>query len=517
MAEPLDGKRQLFLPRLLVAATHSGAGKTTVAVGLAAAWRRRGKAVQAFKVGPDYIDPSHLAAATGRPARNLDSWLMPPGLLPAAFARGCRGADVAVVEGVMGLFDGLAYEDDTASSAELARILGLPVVLVVDASACARSAAAWALGFVRFSPTLSWAGFVVNRVSGPAHGRGVAQAIEEATGLPVFGWLPRDSAVSVPERHLGLVTADEMGARTTGPPAGQAAGPGAESFIERAARLVEAHLDLHRLWQAARQAPLLAVERAPAGDQEGAMATQALPASDAGYRAGETAPDAGAGRAARAGQPVVAVARDVAFSFHYQENLELLEQAGARLRFFRPAEGEGIPPQADGLVLSGGFPELYARRLAENEGFRAGVRAMVAGGRPVYAECGGLMVLTQAIVYGERRWPMAGVLPGEAEMVEALRIGYRQARACADGWLLRRGEVVRGHEFHHSRWRGRPDSLPPALEWEQAGRLERDGAAVGSLWASYIHLHFFSFPQLAWRFVKACAGERAGARGAVIP
>lgn len=516
MAEPSNGKRWFYLPRLLVAATHSGAGKTTVAVGVAAAWRRRGKAVQAFKVGPDYIDPSHLAAATGRPARNLDSWLMPPGLLPAAFARACRGADVAVVEGVMGLFDGLAYGDDTASSAELARILGLPVVLVVDASACARSAAACALGFVRFSPTLSWAGFVVNRVGGPAHGRGVAQAIEEATGLPVFGWLPRDPTVSVPERHLGLITAEEMGAEALGPPPGQAGGAAPGSFVERAARLVEAHLDLQRLWQAARQAPLVAVERVPAGE-EARMATQVLRSGDVDGPAGKAEPDADAGSPAPARRPVVAVARDVAFSFHYPENLELLEQAGARLQFFQPAEGEGIPPGADGLVLSGGFPELHASRLAENEGFRAGVRAMVAAGRPVYAECGGLMVLTQAIVYGGRRWPMAGVLPGEAEMAEALRIGYRQARACADGWLLRRGEVVRGHEFHHSRWRNRPESLPPALEWEQGGRVERDGAAVGSLWASYVHLHFFSFPQLAWRFVKACAGRCAGAREAVTP
>ena len=474
----------LVVPRLLVAATHSGAGKTTVAMGLAAAWRRQGKVVQAFKVGPDYIDPTHLAAAAGRPARNLDSWLVPPHHLPVLLARACQGADVAVVEGVMGLFDGLGYRDDTASSAEIARLLRLPVVLVVDASGSARSAAACALGFVRFAPDLWWAGFVVNRAAGPSHGRGVAQAVEEATGLPVFGWLPRDPSVTLPERHLGLV------------PAGELAAEGAAA-AERAARLIESHLDLERLWQAARQAPPLELGAAGPGQAEG------FPADDLRPPPGR--------------RPVVAVARDAAFSFHYPENLELLELAGARLRFFRPAEGEGIPPQAEGLILSGGFPELYARQLAANEGFLAGLRAMFCAGRPIYAECGGLMVLTQAIVADGRRWPMAGVLPGEAVLGEPLRIGYRQARACADGWLLRQGEPVRGHEFHHSRWQGRPDGLPPALEWDEAGALRWDGAAVGSLWASYLHLHFLSRPVLAKRFVQACARSPLGAWEGATP
>lgn len=394
----------------------------------------------------------------------------------------------------MGLFDGLGYRDDTASSAEMARLLRLAVVLVVDASDSARSAAACALGFVRFAPDLPWAGFVVNRVAGPSHGRGVAQAIEEATGLPVFGWLPHDPSVTVPERHLGLVTAGELAAEGAGERAAEgdteraatkaASTPRQGALAERAARLVESHLDLDRLWQAARQAPPLERDAAGPGFPEGLAAEDAPPPPER--------------------RPVVAVARDSAFSFHYVENLELLEQAGARLRFFRPAEGEGIPQEADGLVLSGGYPELYARRLSANEGFLEGLRAMFEAGRPIYAECGGLMVLTQAIVADGRRWPMAGVLPGEAVMGETLRIGYRQARASADGWLLRRGEEVRGHEFHHSRWQGRPDGLPSALEWEEDGAVHRDGAAVGSLWASYVHLHFLAHPVLAKRFVRAC-------------
>ena len=517
---PAGGRPAAFahrLPRLLVAATHSGAGKTTVAMGLAAAWSRQGKVVQAFKVGPDYIDPTHLAAATGRPARNLDSWLLPPRHLPALVARACRGADVAVVEGVMGLFDGLGYHDDTASSAEVARILRLPVVLVVDASGSARSAAACALGFVRFAPDLAWAGVVVNRVAGPSHGRGVAQAIREATGLPVFGWLPSDPSVTVPERHLGLVPAGELAAaraeegNTERAATKPASAPGPGTAADRAARLVESHLDLDGLWQAARQAPPLELAEGLPGTAE------ALPDPAHGLPVGESPPPALRQPPTPAPRPVVAVARDAAFSFHYPENLELLGQAGARLRFFRPAEGEGIPPGADGLFLSGGFPELHTRRLAENDGFLEGIRAMFRAGRPIYAECGGLMVLTQAIVADGRRWPMAGVLPGEAVMGEGLRIGYRQARACADGWLLRQGEQVRGHEFHRSRWRGRPDGLPPALEWEEGGALRRDGAAVGSLWASYVHLHFLSCPELARRFVQACARSAAGCREEATP
>ena len=466
-------------PRLLIAATHSGAGKTTVAVGLAAAWRRQGRVVQVFKVGPDYIDPTHLAAAAGRPARNLDGWLVPPQRLVELFGRACRGAHVALVEGVMGLFDGLDPRRETASTAEVARLLRLPVVLVVDVRACTRSAAAVALGCVRLGADLHWAGFILNGAASPAHGAGVAAAVEEATGLPVFGWLPWDAGTSVAEGALGLVPADE----------GAGPGRGRVGAVARLARRVQAHLDLAGLWQAACRAP---AARLAAGPQAGTD---------------------GPSRRPRGPRPVLAVARDAAFCFYYPENLELLEQAGARLRFFRPAEGEGLPPDARGVVLGGGFPELHAGRLAANEAFLHGLRRLWQQGSPIYAEGGGLMVLTRAIVTDEGRWPMVGLLPGEAVMGAGLRIGYREARAAGESWLLRPGETVRGHEFHRSRWRGRPRRLPAALAWEEGGGVREDGAAVGRLWASYVHLHFLSRPELAVRLVQACTAGGPPAPG----
>lgn len=489
----MQGREQVELPRLMLAGTQSGVGKTTLSTGLIAAWHKQGRCVQAFKAGPDYIDRTYLELASGRPGRNLDSWLIPAGSLRALFLRAALDADVAVVEGVMGLFDGYAYRDDAGSSAEVARLLRLPVVLVLDARAAARSVAATALGFVRFAPDLMWSGVIINRVAGRAHGEGVAQAVRWATGLPVFGWVPKLAALSVPERHLGLVPTVEPGSW--------------QRFVEAAADAVSRHLDLDGLWQAAARAPALAWEIRGSGQPAKCSAGQV--ARRCTVPAGPEAMAIETAGAAAGARPVIAVANDAAFSFHYPENLELLQQAGAELRFFRPGEGEAVPPEADGLVLSGGFPELYASRLAANRSFLDGLRALFRAHRPIYAECGGLMVLTEAIVVDGERHPMAGVLPGEAVMVRRVKMGYRQAEAATDSWLLYRGESVRGHEFHYSEWAGRPPDLPPALQWRDGdGNVRRDGAAVGGLWASYVHLNFLSWPALARRFLRACLDAR---------
>lgn len=452
--------------RLVVAGVSSGVGKTTLTAGLIAALSRRGLAVQPFKAGPDYIDPTYHTLAAGRVCRNLDTWLVPPARVRALFSRAAAGADVAVVEGVMGVFDGSGYDAEEGSTAQLAKLIDAPVVLVLDAGKMARSAAALALGYRQFDPDLPLAGFILNKVGGDRHGQGVAAAIERATARPVFGWLGRDDELEIPERHLGLVPTAEPGRW--------------QAFIEAAAMRVERALDVDRLLATARQAaPLPPVDLA---------ALFAAPPP-------ENAP-----------RPVIAVARDEAFNFTYEDNLDLLRAAGAALAFFSPLRDAALPPQTGGVILSGGFPELYAPQLAANRAIREALHRAYRAGLPIYAECGGLMYLTESITdLDGRRHPMVGLLPGRSVMTRGrLTLGYRQAGAAGDSWLFKAGETARGHEFHYSRWEGRPDDLPPAYllrPYDGRGEPAPEGANLGNLWASYVHLHFWGKPELAARFV----------------
>ncbi|GIX48476.1 MAG: cobyrinic acid a,c-diamide synthase [Candidatus Tectimicrobiota bacterium] len=452
------------MPRLVVAGAHSGVGKTTVTVGLIAALRRRGLTVQPFKAGPDYIDPTYHTLAAGRPCRNLDTWMVPLQRLRALFARAASDADVAVIEGMMGLYDGLEYADETGSTAQLAKLLGAPVVLVLDAGQMARSAGALALGYCHFDPDLLLAGFIANRIAGESHGRGVATAIERVTGLPVFGSLPRDPALEIPERHLGLIPTVEPGRW--------------QAFIAAAAECVARYVNLEGLLRCAQAAPPVAASPAP------------LP---------------GLQRSATGPRPRLAVARDEAFNFTYPDNLDLLRAAGAEIAFFSPLHDRALPPRTAGILLSGGFPEVYARQLAANTAMHRALREAYARGIPIYAECGGLMLLTEAIVDLEgREYAMVGLLPGRSVMTGRLTLGYRVAQAASDSWLFRAGERVRGHEFHYSVWEGRPASLPPAfhlLPPHGQGHPQPEGACLGTLWASYVHLHFWSNPALSRRFV----------------
>jgi cobyrinic acid a,c-diamide synthase len=459
------------MARLIIAGMSSGVGKTTIAVGLIAALRRRALIVQPFKVGPDYIDPTYHALAAGRPCRNLDAWMVPPDRLLASFSRATLDVDVAVVEGVMGLYDGFDYGDNAGSTAAASRLLNAPVVLVVDASKMARSAGAIALGFRQFDPGLNLAGFIANRVGGVSHGRGVASAVASATGLPVFGWLPRDPRLAIPERYLGLVPTREPGQWS--------------DFIDAAGTIVDKYLDLDRILTIAREAPPLPPNAAaPAGAIN-------LPEPLAAFD-----------------RPVIAVARDEAFHFTYPENLELLQAAGAEVAFFSPLHDDRLPPRTAGVMLSGGFPELYASALSRNGPLHAALRDAHVGQMPIYAECGGLMYLTEAIVDDQGRdHAMAGLLPGRSTMAGRLTLGYRLGRAARDSWLFKAGETIRGHEFHYSSWVDRPAGLPAALHL--AGRdgemsVSPEGACQRNLWASYVHLHFDGLPELPSRFVVAC-------------
>lgn len=454
------------VPRFVLAAPATGQGKTTVAAAVMALLAERGLRVAPFKAGPDYIDPGHHRAAAGRASRNLDPWLLPPDTLHALFRRattGDRAADVAVVEGMMGLFDGASATSEAGSTAALAKGLAAPVVLVLDVWTMGRGAAAVVHGMTTFDPGLPLSGVIVNRAAGPGHFALCRDAIEASTSVPVLGWLPADAALAVPERHLGLTLSGEA--------------PIDLARLKEAARET---IDLDALLRIARAAPPLPRRPDP------------LP------------PRVGAHRA------TIAVARDAAFDFYYEDNLDLLRDLGAELRFFSPLDDARLPEDADALYLGGGYPELHAARLARNAAMRAAVARFAASGRPVYAECGGLMYLCEALVDADgARHPMAGVVPGVSAM-RKLTIGYREVVALADSPLAEAGWAVRGHEFHHSVLE--PPSGQPAYRRKEGD--ETEGVVTGpvrNVLASYVHVHFGADPRLAERLVARAEAARTNA------
>ncbi len=460
--------------RIVLAGSASNVGKTTLAVGVIAALRRQMLAIQPFKVGPDYIDPTYRTLAAGVPSRNLDSWLVPHDRLRTCFVHAVRNADLAVIEGMMGLYDGQDYCGEAASTAEVAKLLDTPIIVILDVSAQARSAAATALGFQQLDPTLPVAGFLCNYTGGPGHYRGVKAAIENATGLPVFGGIPQTDAVVIPERHLGLTPTGERG--------------NLQTLVDALADLVTEHCDIDALLVLARAAPPLAVA---AGDTP--LMTEPYTVTRSGSR------------------PVIAVARDQAFSFYYEDNLDLLRLAGAEIVPFSPLENAHLPDGTAGLYIGGGFPEVYAAALAAHGTLRQEIHDAVIGGLPCYAECGGLMYLTEALVDSAgSRYPMVGLLPGHTMMTERWpKLGYTTVRALRDTLLLRSGEEARGHEFHSSTWEGGSADTPHAYTLHDARGEHREGFACGNLLASYVHLHFWSMPALAARFVRESAEYRA--------
>jgi cobyrinic acid a,c-diamide synthase len=445
---------------LVVAGPQSGVGKTTLTLGLIAALRRRGLRVQPFKVGPDFIDPGHHTRAAGRTCRNLDGWMLTRKANLALFQRHARQADFAVVEGVMGLFDGYDGLSDAGSTAQMAKWLGLPVLLVVDARAMARSAAALVHGFATFDPDLKLAGVVFNRIGGPGHLTYLEQALSQLPGITCFGGLPRDQDLIIPERHLGLATADDH--------------PLGEEYLEYLAHLMEAHLDLEALCQAL---PPLSLPEATTGG--------VLP-------------------------PVVrlGVARDQAFCFYYPENLELLAGCGAELVPFSPLHDRKLPENLHGIYLGGGYPELFAPQLSANRDLRRNLKEHAAAGLPIYAECGGLMYLSREIqdLQGQVH-PMAGLLPFPVRMLPRLKaLGYREITLMAAGLLGPAGTRARGHEFHYSEIAAEPGDLPRLyrITARQGGEAATEGYCLHNILASYVHQHFGSNPDVARHFVESC-------------
>jgi len=457
-------------PRLVIAGTSSGVGKTTVTLAILAALRQRGRRVQAFKAGPDFIDPSHHRAATGRASRNLDGWMLGADRNREIFTRAAMDADISVIEGMMGLFDGSSPMNEIGSTAELAKQLDAPVLLVIDGSAMARSAAAMVSGYAQFDPALRVAGVIFNRVGSEGHYKLLKEAVERETAVAVVGYFRPDQAVTIADRHLGLVTAMEQG---TG------------ALYDRLGTAAADTIDLDRVEALAAECGELAVLPQPQ-------------------------------RACQQSPVRIGIARDQAFCFYYPENLELLEAEGAELVPFSPLGDESLPENLSMLYLGGGYPELHGTTLAGNVAMRTAIREFAERGGTIYAECGGMMYLTQSIRDFEgTSHDMVGLFPAEAVMRKpGLTLGYRTVEVAQPCILGASGMTARGHEFHYSTLVSKgPLTYACGLADVRGESKGPDGLSIGNVVALYTHLHLSSQPQIAASLVASArrTAERASA------
>ncbi len=444
---------------VVIAGTHSGCGKTTVTLGILAALTKRGYRVQPFKAGPDFIDTGLHGLVTGRPSRNLDLWMCGGKYVAECFRRNSADADTAVVEGVMGLYDG------NHSTADLAAVLGLPVVLVVDAFGMAESAGAVVKGFASLSPRPGISGVIFNRVASERHYKRVRDSVRD---VPVLGYLPKDPGVEIPHRHLGLLVAEEM--------------PFSPEDVDKLADAVLEHIDVE------------------------AMLAPGISSGGRGNQAGKMR---GEGRTPAPPRARIAVARDRAFCFYYEDNLDLLRQAGAEIISFSPMSDSAVPAGVDALYIGGGYPELYAKELSGNISMLESVAGLAGRGTAVYAECGGFMYLTRGIYDPDGVfYPMAGVFPFDTKMTRGRAgLGYREAVLREDCIHGRKGCVIRGHEFHYSTIINSADAPArgPALTYSVSDGsgvyLHDEGYRIKNTLGSYIHIHFGSNPEIAENFV----------------
>jgi cobyrinic acid a,c-diamide synthase len=449
---------------LLVSGTASGVGKTTVALAIMAGLRRRGLVVQPFKCGPDFLDTGHHTRISGRVSRNLDTWMLGAEANESVLQSASRGADVLVAEGMMGLFDGKSGSSEAGSSAEIAKLLKLPVVLVVDASKTARSIAAVVLGFEMFDPGLRLSGVILNRVASEGHYEMLRAAIESTCKTKILGWLPREPAITIPERHLGLQGVGEVAESSK------------DATIDTLAGLAERHFDLDALL----------------GLQCGMEIAEVASSLDESVSHGDTV---------RVGVP-----SDHAFSFYYEDNLDLLRKQGVEIVRFSPLHDCALPPDLDGLYFGGGYPELHAEQLSSNRQMIEDVRAFAASGRPMYAECGGMLYLADSLTAADgSNYAMAGVLPLSMQMTDKLvHFGYVTVEFTEDCLLGCAGTVVRGHSFHYSRISSQGEvATNYRVRYSMSGREELEGFRLRNVLASYIHLHFRTNSTIAENFVTA--------------
>lgn len=445
-------------PRVLIAATQSGSGKTTITCGILRALAKKGLAVQGYKTGPDYIDPGYLSMASRRPVHNLDTWLVDVATMKSLFAQHAEQADITVVEGVMGLYDG--GKGGISSTASIAKLLKIPVILVINIASMAESAAAIALGFKEYDKDLPFAGVILNNAGSERHGQMVVEGMDKL-GIKVFGIIPRNKELGISERHLGLLPTEENSN---------------EEQIELMGKTVEEHLDLNAIIELASHTEEIETE-APAKAVENKVR--------------------------------IAIAKDKAFSFYYHESLREAEKAGAEIIFFSPLEDRELP-EADGLLLGGGFPEMFAEQLAANESMKESIRRAVFCGMPVVAECGGYMYLTKSIKNFEgKEYEMCKIIPAVSYMTERLRrMGYVTAQALTESVLAEKGAVMNGHEFHFSAVTpDNADTFPYAYEFTGncgVGKKYLAGYTKDNVTASYLHIHFAGNREKLKHFIRKC-------------
>ncbi|MRR54319.1 MAG: cobyrinate a,c-diamide synthase [Deltaproteobacteria bacterium] len=462
----------------VIAAPMSGSGKTTVTLGIMECLKRRGLNVAPFKVGPDFIDPGWHRLVTGRPSVNLDGWMCPEQFVRETFAIHSQGADLAVIEGVMGLFDGRNGVSEEGSTAQVAKILASPVILVVDAKSQARSAAALVQGFVNFDSQVRIAGVIFNNVGSANHARILREALAASEPeVKVLGCIPRDESLRIPSRHLGLVTAEEN--------------PLSEKFLDSLAALIGAHLDLDRLLSLSSRGQAYTPDKTIVRYLDLEKAEKIVK---------------------------LAVARDAAFCFVYEDNLRLLRGAGAEIVEFSPLTDAQLPPGISGIYLPGGYPELFAAELSANQSLIEEIRMAIESGMPVYAECGGFIYLTEGVRcqaattekpvdHRQDLSPFVGIFPVTTRMLPRRKaLGYREALFTADSLLGPAGTVARGHEFHYSEMAEMPHEVERQYQVSKSGAvIAAEGYRYRNCLASYLHLHFGSCPEMADAFVKNCA------------
>ena len=438
-------------PSFIISGTSSGSGKTTVALGLMAAFRGKGLAVQPFKCGPDFIDPGLHQLVTGKVSRNLDLWMSGEDFTRKSFYQNSRNADIAIIEGVMGMFDG-----GLSSSGSLAATLGIPGILVLDVRSMAESAAAIVKGFETLHPEAAPLGIILNRVASDRHLQLVSDAINEHCQVEVLGYLPRTLEFSIPSRHLGLLTGDEA--------------PLSSYAIRLLAETVARHIDLDRILSICRDVPAAKNDSPPPQENHPCR---------------------------------IGVARDKAFCFYYEDNFDLLRSAGAELVFFSPLTDAGLPANLDCIYLGGGYPELYARQLSENNTMREAIQTWIENDGPVYAECGGFMYLTEGIVDLEGSFQqMVGAFPVKARMQKTrASLGYREVRTETPCCFGPPGTILRGHEFHYSSIDPMPEHIARTYALNNG---TREGYAYRNVLGGYMHLHFGFSPQVLRDFINFC-------------